>query len=182
MKQSEHPAASPAAIFLPPAPCCRGSDPLLPPPLWAVAASRRPRAYHHGCAGMGMMGPHNRPFLGRRLPDSGRMRRGSEAPRGGVNRINKHDQEPGLQDVHRYRELMARKDLDNVILALPTTCTSHRGRAALRKKDITRKTPRPHHAEQQAIVKACGQPASGRRLRQRSQAPFRKAAEIVRNG
>jgi predicted dehydrogenase len=85
-----------------------------------------------------------------------------------------------------YREMMARKDIDAVMLAVPDnwhelTATE----AARNKKDIYGEKPLARTiAEQQAIVKAVQkhnriwQTGSW----QRSQRPFRRAAEIVRNG
>src|SRR5437016_9603480 len=81
---------------------------------------------------------------------------------------------------------MARKDIEAVMLAVPDnwhplTATE----AANNKKDIYGEKPLARTiAEQQAIVKAV---QKNQRIWQtgswqRSQAPFRKAAEVVRNG
>jgi len=87
---------------------------------------------------------------------------------------------------HDYRELMARTDIDAVMLAVPDTWHALTATEAARnKKDIYGEKPLARTiAEQQAIVNAVHQ---NNRIWQtgswqRSQAPFRKAAEIVRNG
>src|SRR5215470_2493838 len=87
---------------------------------------------------------------------------------------------------HDYRELMARKDIDAVMLAVPDTWHALTAtEAAQNKKDIYGEKPLARTiAEQQAIVTAV---QKNNRIWQtgswqRSVAPFRKAAEIVRNG
>jgi predicted dehydrogenase len=87
---------------------------------------------------------------------------------------------------HDFREMMARKDIDAVMLAVPDTWHALTAvEAARNKKDIYGEKPLARTiAEQQAIVKAV---QKHKRIWQtgswqRSQAPFRKAAEIVRNG
>jgi predicted dehydrogenase len=85
-----------------------------------------------------------------------------------------------------YHEMMARTDIDAVMLAVPDT--SHAlvaVEAANNKKDIYGEKPLARTiAEQQAIVKAVrrNQRIWQTGSWQRSQTPFRKAAEIVRNG
>jgi len=87
---------------------------------------------------------------------------------------------------HDYRDMMARKDIDTVMLAVPDhwhelVATE----AAKHKKDIYGEKPLARTiAEQQAIVKAV---QKNKRIWQtgswqRSVGPFRRAAEIVRNG
>lgn len=100
--------------------------------------------------------------------------------------INGHYQNQDCQAYRDYRELMERADLDAVMLAVPDTWHALTAtEAARRGKDIYGEKPLARTiAEQQAIVKAVQkhkiiwQTGSW----QRSQAPFRKAAEIVRNG
>ena len=85
-----------------------------------------------------------------------------------------------------YHELIARDDLDAVMIAIPDQWHAIVAtEAANRKKDIYGEKPLARTiSEQQAIVKAVEknnviwQTGSW----QRSQAPFHKAAEIVRNG
>jgi len=102
---------------------------------------------------------------------------------------NKINSTYGNQDCKRYedyREMMARKDIDAVMIAVPDTWHALISTEAARnKKDIYGEKPLARTiAEQQAIVKAVKK--NGRIWQtgswQRSQAPFRKAAEIVRNG
>lgn len=103
-----------------------------------------------------------------------------------VNTINGHYKNEDCKQYHDYRELMARKDIDAVMLAVPDNWHALVAiEAARNKKDIYGEKPLARTiAEQQAIVKAVEendriwQTGSW----QRSQAPFRKAAEIVRNG
>ncbi|HTY87217.1 MAG TPA: Gfo/Idh/MocA family oxidoreductase [Candidatus Acidoferrum sp.] len=103
-----------------------------------------------------------------------------------VDTINDHYDNKDCKAYQDYRELMARTDIDAVMLAVPDhwhelVATE----AARRKKDIYGEKPLAKTiAEQQAIVRAVQenkiiwQTGSW----QRSQAPFHKAAEIVRNG
>jgi predicted dehydrogenase len=103
-----------------------------------------------------------------------------------VDAINKHYGNTDCKAYHDYREMMARDDIDAVMLAVPDhwhALTSIE--AANRKKDIYGEKPLARTiAEQQAIVKAV---QKNNRIWQtgswqRSTANFHKAAEIVRNG
>ncbi len=103
-----------------------------------------------------------------------------------VDTINGHYKNQDCKQHHDYREMMARKDIDAVMIAIPDNWHALAATEAARnKKDIYGEKPLAHTiAEQQAIVKAVEE--NGRIWQtgswQRSQAPFRKAAEIVRNG
>jgi predicted dehydrogenase len=87
---------------------------------------------------------------------------------------------------HDYRELLARDDIDAVMIAVPDhwheiVATE----AARRKKDIYAEKPLAHTiAEQQSIVRAVQQNRIIWQMGswQRSVPTFHKAAEIVRNG
>jgi len=87
---------------------------------------------------------------------------------------------------HDYRELLAREDIDAVMIAVPdhwheVVSTE----AARRKKDIYAEKPLAHTiAEQQSIVRAVQQNNIVWQMGswQRSVPTFHKAAEIVRNG
>jgi len=103
-----------------------------------------------------------------------------------LDRINGHYKNKDCKPYHDYREMMARKDIDAVMLAVPDnwhalTATE----AANNQKDIYGEKPLARTiAEQQAIVKAV---QKNQRIWQtgswqRSKRPFRKACEIVRNG
>ena len=103
-----------------------------------------------------------------------------------LNAIKGHYGKKDCKSYHDYREMMARSDIDAVMLAVPDTWHALTATEAARnKKDIYGEKPLARTiAEQQAIVKAVQQ---NNRIWQtgswqRSQAPFRKAAEIVRNG
>jgi predicted dehydrogenase len=103
-----------------------------------------------------------------------------------VDTINGHYQNKDCQAYHDYRELLAREDIDAVMIAIPDHWHALAAvEAARRGKDIYGEKPLAHTiAEQQAIVRAVKknnviwQTGSW----QRSVANFRKAAEIVRNG
>jgi predicted dehydrogenase len=103
-----------------------------------------------------------------------------------VNLVNKHYQNQDCKAYHDYRELMARPDIDAVMVATPDHWHEvAEVEAARQKKDIYGEKPLAHTiAEQQAIVRAVQE--NGRIWQmgswQRSEANFRKAAEIVRNG
>jgi predicted dehydrogenase len=103
-----------------------------------------------------------------------------------LDKINGHYKNQDCKPYHDYREVMARKDIDAVMLAVPDHWHALLAvEAAKNKKDIYGEKPLARTiAEQQAIVKAV---QKNKRIWQtgswqRSQGPFRKAAEIVRNG
>ncbi len=103
-----------------------------------------------------------------------------------VRKVNGHYKDTGCKGYHDYRELMARSDIDAVMLALPDHWHALAAvEAARQKKDIYGEKPLARTiAEQQAIVRAVQanhciwQTGSW----QRSVGNFHKAAEIVRNG
>ncbi len=105
---------------------------------------------------------------------------------GALNKINGHYKNEDAKPYHDYREMMGRKDIDAVMLAVPDNWHALVAvEAARNKKDIYGEKPLARTiAEQQAIVKAVQknkciwQTGSW----QRSQRPFRQACEIVRNG
>ncbi len=103
-----------------------------------------------------------------------------------VNKINGHYGNQDCKAYHDYREMMARDDIDAVMLAVPDHWHALLSvEAAKRKKDIYGEKPLARTiAEQQAIVKAV---RSNQRIWQtgswqRSVDNFHKACEIVRNG
>jgi predicted dehydrogenase len=103
-----------------------------------------------------------------------------------VDTINKNYGNSDCKAYHDYREMMARDDIDAVMLAVPDhwhalTATE----AARRGKDIYGEKPLARTiAEQQAIVKAVQKNSRIWQTGswQRSKENFHKAAEIVRNG
>jgi predicted dehydrogenase len=103
-----------------------------------------------------------------------------------VETINGHYQNKDCAAVQDYRELLARKDIDAVMIAVPDHWHALAyTEAARQKKDIYGEKPLAKTvAEQQAIVRAgqqnkiIFQTGSWRR----SQASYRRACEIVRNG
>ena len=103
-----------------------------------------------------------------------------------VKKVNGHYKDTGCKADSDYRELLARPDIDAVMLALPDHWHALAAvEAARQKKDIYGEKPLAHTiAEQQAIVRAV---QSNQRIWQtgswqRSVGTFHKAAEIVRNG
>ena len=103
-----------------------------------------------------------------------------------VNMVNDHYQTKDCKGYHDYRELLARDDIDAVMIAVPDHWHALVATEAARhKKDVYGEKPLAKTiAEQQAIVhsveknKIIWQTGSW----QRSVSNFRKAAEIVRNG
>jgi predicted dehydrogenase len=103
-----------------------------------------------------------------------------------VNTVNKQYNNKDCKPYHDYRELLARKDIDAVMLAVPDHWHELVAVDAARHgKDIYGEKPLAKTiAEQQAIVKAVQQADCIWQTGswQRSVANFHKAAEIVRNG
>jgi len=141
-----------------------------------------------GVVGWGMMGPGNTDaFLGMNdVQVVAACDLDQHHLQQALDKINGHYKNKDCKPYHDYREMMARKDIDAVMLAVPDHWHALVAvEAAKHKKDIYGEKPLARTvAEQQAIVKAVQknkciwQTGSW----QRSQAPFRKAAEIVRNG
>ncbi|MFO1501638.1 MAG: Gfo/Idh/MocA family oxidoreductase [Verrucomicrobiota bacterium] len=141
-----------------------------------------------GVVGWGMQGPGNTAsFLGQKDCrvvaacdlDDRHLEQAVEA-------VNKHYGNKDCRAYHDYREMMARKDIDAVMIAVPDHWHALVAtEAARQKKDIYGEKPLARTiAEQQAMVKAVQE---NRRVWQtgswqRSETHFHKAAEIVRNG
>ena len=100
--------------------------------------------------------------------------------------INGHYKNKDCKAYHDFRELMARKDIDAVMLAVPdhwhalvAVAAANNGKDIYGEKPLARTI-----GEQQAIVRAVER--NGRIWQtgswQRSTANFHKGAEIVRNG
>jgi len=104
----------------------------------------------------------------------------------GVAKINGHYGNSDCKAYHDYREMMARKDIDSVMIAIPDHWHALVSVEALKSgKDVYGEKPLARTiAEQQFIVQAVQR--YGRIWQtgswQRSQDRFRIAAEIVRNG
>jgi predicted dehydrogenase len=141
-----------------------------------------------GVIGWGAQGPGDtRSFLGQ---DDCRVVAACDVDknhlRNAVNTINEHYGNKDCAAYRDYRELLARPDLDAVLIAVPDNWHALVAREAARRGlDIYCEKPLARTiAEQQAIVKAVRahkviwQTGSW----QRSQTSFHKAAEIVRNG
>lgn len=150
--------------------------------------SRPSNRINLGVVGWGMQGPGNtKSFL---VEDDCQVVAACDLDKNhlqsAVDTINDHYQNKSCATYHDYRELMARDDIDAVMLAVPDHWHALVATEAARhKKDVYGEKPLAHTiAEQQAIVhavqknKIIWQTGSW----QRSGATFRKAAEIVRNG
>jgi predicted dehydrogenase len=141
-----------------------------------------------GVVGWGMQGPGNtQSFLGQNDCqvvaacdlDNNHLRQALET-------VNKHYGNSDCKEFHDYRDMLARKDIDAIMIAIPDHWHALVATEAARQgKDIYGEKPLAKTiAEQQAIVKAVQrhqriwQTGSW----QRSESHFHKAAEIVRNG
>ena len=157
----------------------------------ATSSARRARPSNRinlGVIGWGMQGPSNtKSFL---ALDDCQVVAACDLDKNHLNSavqtINDHYQNQDCKAYHDYRELLASSDIDAVMIAVPDhwhelVATE----AARRKKDIYGEKPLAKTiAEQQAIVRAVEQNKIIWQTGswQRSQAVFRKAAEIVRSG
>ena len=141
-----------------------------------------------GVVGWGMMGPGNtKAFL--RNDDCqvvATCNIDKHHLQASLDAINGHYQNKDCRTYHDYREMMARKDMDAVMLAVPDNWHELMAvEAAKSGKDIYGEKPLARTiAEQQAIVKAV---QKNKRIWQtgswqRSERHFHYAAEIVRNG
>jgi predicted dehydrogenase len=141
-----------------------------------------------GVIGWGMQGPANtRAFL---ALDDCRVVAACDLDKNAlasaVKTVNEHYENKDCKAYHDYRELLARPDIDAVMIAVPDHWHELIATEAARnKKDVYGEKPLAKTiAEQQAIVRAVQQNKIIWQTGswQRSQAVFRKAAEIVRSG
>src|SRR5437763_3467276 len=141
-----------------------------------------------GVVGWGMMGPGNtEAFLANKdCQVVAACDLDKEHLEQALNKINGHYGNTDCKPYHDFREMMARKDIDAVMLAVPDHWHALVAvEAAHQKKDIYGEKPLARTiAEQQAIVHAV---QKNKRIWQtgswqRSRDNFHKAAEIVRNG
>lgn len=141
-----------------------------------------------GIVGWGMQGPGNtRSFLSQKdCQVVAACDLDKEHLNDAVNTVNKHYGNSDCKAYHDYREMMARPDIDAVMIAIPDHWhTLVSVEAANQKKDIYGEKPLSRTiVEQQDIVKAV---QKNQRIWQtgswqRSVRSFHKAAEIVRNG
>jgi len=160
-------------------------------PASALGANGRPAPSERitmGVVGWGMQGPSNTENFMREADcqvvatcniDKNHLK-------ASANKINKKYENQDCKTYHDYREMMARTDIDAVMLAVPDHWHALIATEAARnKKDIYGEKPLARTiAEQQAIVKAV---QTNKRIWQtgswqRSERNFHYAAEIVRNG
>lgn len=141
-----------------------------------------------GIFGWGMMAPGNTEGL-MNLPDTqvvAACNVDKDHLKKSLNAINGHYKNKDCTPYHDYRDLLARKDIDAVMIAVPDHWHAVIAvEAAKRGKDIYGEKPLAKTiAEQQAVVKTIQK--HGRIWQtgswQRSNGSFHKAAEIVRNG
>jgi len=141
-----------------------------------------------GIVGWGMQGPSNTEQL--LAADACRVVAACDLDqrhlKSAVDKINGEYRNQDCKGYHDFREMMARKDIDAVMLAVPDNWHAILAiEAAKNGKDIYGEKPLARTiAEQQAIVKAV---QTNKRIWQtgswqRSQSNFLKGAEIVRNG
>jgi predicted dehydrogenase len=167
-----------------------GAAAAISPMAWARGGSRASASNRItiGVIGWGMMGPANtKAFLSQ---DDCQVVAACDIEKNhlqaAVDTVNLHYGNKDCKAYHDYRELLARDDIDAVMIAIPDHWHAIVAtEAANRKKDIYGEKPLARTiAEQQAIVKAVQQNnviwQTG--SWQRSVAQFHKAAEIVRNG
>lgn len=141
-----------------------------------------------GVVGWGMQGPGNtRALLGQKdCQVVASCNIDKNHLKASLDTINGHYKNSDCKSYHDYREMMARKDIDAVMLAVPDHWHALMSvEAAKNKKDIFGEKPLARTiAEQQAIVKAVQrnkciwQTGSW----QRSERNFHYGSEIVRNG
>jgi len=157
----------------------------------ATAATKRPNPSGRitvGVLGWGMQGPGNtRALLNEKdCQVVAACDLDQNHLQAAVDTVNQHYGNQDCRAYHDYRELMARDDIDAVMLALPDHWHALTAvEAAKQKKDIFGEKPLARTiAEQQAIVRAVQknkciwQTGSW----QRSERHFHYACEIVRNG
>jgi predicted dehydrogenase len=165
-----------------------GAAAIMPASAWGMGRPSASNRITLGVIGWGMMGPANtKAFL---ALDDCQVVAACDIHTGhlqaAVDTVNAKYGNTDCKAYHDYRELIARDDIDAVMIAVPdhshAVLATH---AASRKKDIYGEKPLAKTiAEQQAIVRAVQnnsiiwQTGSW----QRSLPTFHKAAEIVRNG
>jgi predicted dehydrogenase len=141
-----------------------------------------------GCIGMGWQGPSDtQGFLAEEdCQVVAVCDLDADHLQGALKLVNDHYDNQDCKGYHDYRELLARDDIDAVLIAVPDHWHELVAREAARhKKDIYGEKPLAKTiAEQQAIVHAVKKNKIIWQMGswQRSVANFHKGAEIVRNG
>ncbi|MGC1463323.1 MAG: Gfo/Idh/MocA family oxidoreductase [Terracidiphilus sp.] len=174
--------------FLKAAGAAAGAAAILPSRTWSQPRASASNRITLGVIGWGMMGPANtKAFL--EQPDCQIVAAcdiHKAHLQAAVDTVNTKYENTDCKAYHDYRELMARDDIDAVMIAVPDHWHAILATTAANlKKDIYGEKPLARTiAEQQAIVRAVEknnviwQTGSW----QRSLPNFHKAAEIVRNG
>src|ERR1700756_2266855 len=163
--------------------------PLVPRMAGAQTATTTPNnRINVGVIGMGWQGPGNTENL-LTLPDCQVVAAcdiDADHLQAAIKKINDYYGNQDCQGYHDYRELLARDDIDAVMIAVPDHWHEIVATEAARhKKDIYGEKPLAHTiAEQQSIVRAVQENGIIWQMGswQRSVPMFHKAAEIVRNG
>jgi predicted dehydrogenase len=156
-----------------------------------ATGNSRPRASNRinlGVIGMGWQGPSDTDnFLA--LPDCQVIAAcdiDANHLQGALDQVNNHYGNQDCKGYHDYKELLAREDIDAVMIAVPdhwhelvATEAARRGKDVYGEKPLAKTI-----AEQQAIVRAVEKHKIIWQMGswQRSVPTFHKAAEIVRNG
>ena len=161
---------------------------MLPSSAWSTGRPSASNRITMGVIGWGMMGPGNtKAFLAENdCQVVAACDLHKDHLQAAVDTINTKYGNKDCKAYHDYREMLARDDIDAIMIAVPDHWHALIAtEAANRKKDIYGEKPLARTvAEQQAIVRAVQkngiiwQTGSW----QRSLPKFRKAAEIVRNG
>ena len=165
-----------------------GAAAMLPASAWGKGRPAASNRITIGVIGWGMMGPSNtKAFLGEedcQVVAACDLHTGHL--KAAVDTVNAKYGNTDCKAYHDYRELLARDDIDAMMIAIPDHWHAIVAtEAARRKKDIYGEKPLAKTiAEQQAIVKAVQQNGVIWQTGswQRSLPTFHKAAEIVRNG
>ena len=165
-----------------------GAVAIMPVSGWGARGITASNRVTLGVIGWGMMGPGNtKKFLAEgdcQVVAACDLHKGHLQT--AVDTINTHYGNKDCKAYHDYRELMARNDIDAVMIAVPDHWHALLAtEAAHRKKDVYGEKPLARTiAEQQAIVRAVEQNGIIWQTGswQRSLPTFHKAAEIVRNG
>ena len=165
-----------------------GAAALVPTAAWGQSRPAASNRITIGVIGWGMMGPSNtKAFLAEQdCQVVAACDLDTRHLQAAVDTVNNRYGNKDCKAYHDYREMIARDDIDAVMIAIPDQWHALVAtEAARRKKDIYGEKPLARTvAEQQAIVKAVQQNniiwQTG--SWQRSLPTFHKAAEIVRNG